>query len=502
MLLGSTSVVRGLPVDLQGVSACFLPAGGFMATGKSGFDKAPLSDQNWHLYDYSFEDDSAEDEGSRAGRIAKLFFHSLAYSAVQNPIDGVTQLSNALLSPIATNPIPRVELFTPPDQTDFGSMEWTARLAGGGVGTILPFWLGGKAAVRGLGSAAGLRFVGPVIQRSGILRHNSVSQLTFKGAVYEGLFHSIEPHQMDSFWTQRVINSGAGAISFGTLGLVSKGLRGTRLGDLGINSSIRGIPLASEIAIDGTSGIAAGLVDSGIRPLLNGQLPTSRALIESAAEYGLLSAFLRLGRVPLEQGPLSKGKTGDSGSPRSSTEAPPGNQKPGQGTSGQNPFEKPVGKPVEKPIDPNSAEALEALPWRNQLEFDKVPKRQQKAILRTGEVGEVIGFDSRTGRTCIYRERPDRVDAPRQVISEAELSSGKYYVVQHKGQEFAVDSAGKAYSISKVDGAFELVLSDKVILERLSEVQVPWPPITSNDRYQAPRVIRLHQIFNPWGPAM
>lgn len=480
ILLGSTSIARGLFVHPCGVSACFL-GGGLMATGDSEFDKVPPGGQTWRFYDYHYVDEAPEDEGSRAARLAKIFFHSLAYSAVQNPLDGLTQLANAAADPLSkdSNPIPRLELFTAPEQTEFGSWEWTARLAGGGIGTILPFWLGGKAAVRAAGSASSLRFIGPAIQRSGILRHNSVSQLTFKGAVYEGLFHSVDPQNMDSFWTQRAINSGAGAISFGVLGLVSKGLRGTRFGDLATHSSIKGIPLATELAIDGTAGMAAGVVDSGIRPLLNGQLPTSKALIESAAEYGLLSSFLRLGRVPLEQGPLPKLRKGNP---------PAGKEQPGVG-------------PAQKGIDPNSAEALESLPWRNQLEFDKTPK-QHKTILRNGEIAEVIGFDSRSGRSCIYRERPPRPDAPRHVISEAELSSGKYFLVEHKGQEFAIDYAGKAYSVQKVDGAVELVLSDKVLLERLSEVQVPWPPITSNDRYKAPRVIRLHQIFNPWGPAM
>jgi hypothetical protein len=479
MPLGSTSVPADCVSFRTAYPHAFL-AGGYMATGDSGFDKAPLGDQPWRFYDYYYADPDAEPETakSRAQGVARMFFHSLAYAAVQNPIDGVTQLANALASPFATNPIPRLEIFTAPEQTAFGSAEWTARLAGGGIGTIVPFWLGGKAAVRGMRSVAGLRFVGPAIQRSGILQHNSIAQLTFKGAVYEGLFHSVDADRMDNFWTQRLINSGAGAVSFGVLGLVSKGLRGTKLGDLGLNSSIRGVPLASEVVMDGTSGIAAGLVDAGIRPLLNGELPTSRALIESGAEYGLLSSFLRLGRVPFEQVPKLKG----------------GNPPTGKETGGKT--------TPEKPVDPDSAEALESLPWRNPIEFDKAPKRQQKAVLRTGEVGEVIGYDARNGRSCIYRERPDRPDAPRHTVSEAELHSSKYFLVQYKGQEFAVDYAGNAYSVKKVDGAFELALSDKIILERLNEVQVPWPPITTNDRYKAPRVIRLHQMFEPWGPAM
>lgn len=403
---------------------------------------------------------SDKSSDTSAADVAGMFVRSLTYSALQTPIDGVTQLFNDITSPIARRQLlPRLQMIDAPKQTEFGSAEWTARLAGGGIGTILPFWLGGKAAVRVAESARGLKYIGPLIERAGILEQNSVAQLAFKGAIYEGIFHPVD-ESSGNVALQRGVNFTSGALSFMAMGKANEWLRGTALGKAGLGSAWRGIPLATELFVDATSGATAGVSDTVIHSLANGDAPNGKSLAQSAGEYAIMSMFLRLGRLPVE---------------KAAREKPP----------------QLVDNPdaaARTPRDPNSL--------RPRLPFDTTKIR--KTVLSTGEQAEVFAVERGSGRKLLYREMPDDVNAARVRMTAEEFDSSGYQTVRHRGQDYAIGEDGKAYAIHQVDGAYELVFTDKVILERLNEVQVPWPPIQANDKYRAPNVIRLNDILAMW----
>lgn len=423
--------------------------------------KSPRADQSQP----SAQLDSPKDSAS-AGEIAGIFAKSLAYSAIQTPIDGVTQLANRVAQPVfGPQTVPRFQLLEAPAPTEFGSAEWTARLAGGGIGTILPFYLGGKAAVRGMQTASTVPHLGPLITKSGILKSNSIAQLAFKGAVYEGIFHPV--NETDNFWAQRGINFAAGGLAFMAMGKASEMMRTSKLGERVLNSSVRGVPLTGELGFDAVSGATAGVSDTLIRAGLNGEKVDARSLTESAGEYALLSAFLRLGRLPVE---------------RAMKEKPPGAQEPGKS------------EPVETKAQ---TEATDPLNLRPRLPFDK-PFSVRQAVRKNGETVEVIGMEKNGKRAYIYRDTPERPDAPRRTMTAEEFESARFDRLSHKGQDYVVDKKGQAYTVQQINGSYELILSDRIILERLNEVQVPWPPIQTNEQYKTRQVIHLNQMLTAW----
>jgi hypothetical protein len=415
---------------------------------------------------------SADSEVS-AGQVAKIFAHSMAYSALQTPIDGVTQLANAIAKPFAgPQAVPRVELISQPQQTEFGSTEWTARLAGGGIGTILPFWLGGKLAVRGAEAASHLKVVGPLIERSGVLKANSIAQLAYKGAVYEGIFHPVN-ESADNFWTQRSINFASGGLSFMAMGYANQGMRNSWLGHKALNSNFKGVPLVTDLGMDAVSGATAGVSDTLIRTTLSGQMVTSQQIAESAGEYALLSMFLRLGRMPIEKAAGEKPPT--AGEPR------------------------PVQETKTKGPDLENLNLRPTLPYDKTISFDQLPKPEKHSFAgRTESVPEIIGIDRKTGKSLVYREKADAPDAPRKSMTIEEFEGSNFQSIRHKDQHFVLDRQGRAYSVQQINGRYELVLTDKLILERLNEVQVPWPPLQSNEQYRSRDVIKLNELLVGW----
>lgn len=379
--------------------------------------------------------DRGRPEKDGAGEAITVFARALAYSAIQTPIDGLSQLANSVSKPLLSLSVPRIELIAAPQPVEFGSTQWVARLTGGGLGTILPFWFGGKLAVKGMESLSASKLLGPSINASGILRENSIAQLAFKGAVYEGIFHPVNENSGRDFWTQRGINFAAGGLSFMAMGYASKSMRGTAFGDRLLSSRVPLVAPTTEVAIDAVSGATAGVADSSIHSLLDGKLPNARQLSQSAGEYALLSAFLKLGRMPVEKAAEKSTET--------VAEPPPATGKrAGEQTNLQN-------------TDP--------INLRPTLPYDKPANLRQRIVL-----------------------------------TELELQTAKYQMVHHRGQQFAIDRNGHAYEVNRVNGQYELVLTDKMILDRLNEVQVPWPPIQINETYRARDVIHLNQLFASW----
>jgi hypothetical protein len=427
-------------------------------------ERTAQDDAGRRLSDYVLTEEQAKAAAQQAdadhtsvGEVMGTFGRALVYSAIQTPLDGSTQLLNGALRPVVGDRqlIPRIELLHAPDASPFGSQEWVARLAGGGIGTILPFYAGGKLATRAVGRLSGVKYVGPAIERTGILKENSLANLAFKGAVYEGIFHPVD-ETAGGFWSQRAVNFGAGGVSFLAMGYANQWMRNSRVGQWALGGSGRAMPITAELLIDAKSGAVAGVTDSALHSFAAGKLPDAQSLAQSAGEYAFMGAFLRLSRMPIEKAATEKAATPK----QTATET--------------------------LPHDPTSL--------RPRLPFDKTTPGKS-AVLSDGLEAEFIGMQRGTKKGMFYRELPETLERPSMRLSQQEFDAGKYQTVRHKGQDFAVGADGKAYTLRKVDGQVELVLTDKVILERLNEVQVPWPPIQSQEQYRSGQTIRFADLF-------
>lgn len=421
---------------------------------------------------------AAAESRSEIGSAAVMFGKSLAYSALQTPLDGVTQLANQVVHPLTggKDVVPRVEVMASPPPAPVGGLEWTAKLAGGGIGTVLPFWFGGKLAVKMIEPLADVKYIGPAIQRLGVLKDNSVAQLAFKGAVYEGVFHPVDVAADGSMAAARAVNATSGALSFMAMGAANKWMRETGLGKAAAGAKFPGVGVVSDFGIDGVSGAIAGVSDTTIHAFAQGKLPELDALGQSAAEYGVMSVFLRGLRLPIE---------------KAATEPVPGEKKGGKDVIPAEP---------EPTIEP-SPSLKDPLSLRPTLPFDRVgPLRQ--TIASTGEPAHLIGVQRKTGHNLYFRaDAVEPVSPTRMQLNAAELKSMKLQHVQHEGKQYAVAHDGSAYSVMEVSpGVYELVATNKILLERIAEVQVPWPPMQSEEQYKARAVLRLEDLWN-WRPA-
>lgn len=75
---------------------------------------------------------------AEALNLAELSGKSFVYSALQGPVDGLTEVVNHVT---ASKILPRLKLVEPPEQQPFGSKEWLATTVGSGFGMVAPFLL-------------------------------------------------------------------------------------------------------------------------------------------------------------------------------------------------------------------------------------------------------------------------------------------------------------------------------------------------------------------------
>jgi hypothetical protein len=131
------------------------------------------------------------------------FLRSAAYSGIQAPIEGVSQLVNKT---VGSNVIPEVRMIDAPKHAEFGSTRWHAQTIGGAVGMLAPF----MAVNKGVGS----------LMRTEAAAMNSlrfkVTQAATAGFVYDGLMRPVQDNE-GNFWAARLKHATVGAVTFGTL---------------------------------------------------------------------------------------------------------------------------------------------------------------------------------------------------------------------------------------------------------------------------------------------
>lgn len=142
--------------------------------------------------------------------------HSLAYSAIQKPYDGISQAVNHFGGNLS-----ELKLVEPLETREVGSPNWLAQQLGSGLVTlasILAIQKGLKlgASFLGMGTASSL-----TVAESAAAGKVSLGTLSFAGGIYEGLANKTET----DFWRERLTNAGVGAFSMYALGRTQMGLQ-------------------------------------------------------------------------------------------------------------------------------------------------------------------------------------------------------------------------------------------------------------------------------------
>lgn len=207
------------------------------------------------------------------------FSASLAYSGIQNPVSGLTQILDHLAG---TKFLPHVQIFHPPEEASFGSGRWHAQQFGGALGSIIPFLVASRC-VRGFAAPLESEAVA-----SGLLQNSSrklmltspsgrtVAENALSGFVADSTMRPSQDNE-GNFWLARLSHGAVSAATFSALTASNSGLK-----ILGQSNISLFKPFRNEIATAIISGIPAGLISAETSALLSSnRLASSREIGES-----------------------------------------------------------------------------------------------------------------------------------------------------------------------------------------------------------------------------
>lgn len=156
-------------------------------------------------------------DGASTGEPSSLmqeFWQSFKYSTVQQPYNGISQAVNYFGGNMAER-----KLVEAPQQKDFGSSEWIAQTAGGGISKLAGIMILHKGISSLPGVGAGAR--GLTLTESTATGKMSLGSLSVAGGLYEGLVTT----SGDNFWRDRLTNASIGSLAMYTMGRTQIGLQ-------------------------------------------------------------------------------------------------------------------------------------------------------------------------------------------------------------------------------------------------------------------------------------
>ena len=212
--------------------------------------------------------DMSTGEGKEVPTLYSHALRSCAYTALQAPLNGVTQLYDRTFD---TEHLPKVQVIDPCKPVEFASAAWHAQQLGAGLGLAYDFMLGSAATgamAKSIASRAGFAataaaesaaLASELGSATRLVEHGtlkSVGNHALTGFVYDGVFREVQDKDKDGFWSKRFNNAIVGASTFATL---------TLAGTVPIVRDLT--PLARGVI----SGAPAGIVNSNLASLLDGK---------------------------------------------------------------------------------------------------------------------------------------------------------------------------------------------------------------------------------------
>jgi hypothetical protein len=230
---------------------------------------------------------SSQASQSHTDSSIKLGAEAFLQAAVQQPLDGLTQLVNHVAD---KNILPDPQLFKAPKQAEFGSGGWLAETIGSGLGAAIPY-LAVEVATRGALGKAGSMAEGTALTRAismsaeeAATAGNLAKALRFaapagkmavNGAVF-GLVLTPSSDASQGFWAQREKAAASSALTFGTMGLTGAGLMAGAETKLGLPMTNQAFALSYKgigvrLGANAVGGSVGGLASAESNSLLAGK---------------------------------------------------------------------------------------------------------------------------------------------------------------------------------------------------------------------------------------
>ncbi len=259
--------------------------------------------------------------------LAKLSGQALLYSAIQSPMEGVTQLVNRVAD---RDVLPCPQWIDAPEQASFGSKAWFAETIGSGLGMVAPFLLTEKIS-GGMLNKAGLlqeeATLGTLsktelgtLNKAGLLSDNTAgrleglmkfavpaSRMAVAGALY-GMVLTPSTDPTRDFWEQRGVSAASSAITFGAMGLASRGIASgvesvlqNSVAAPVLESSLQGISI--RVGSNAIGGAVGGVASAESNSVLSGKgFASSEEVMHSIASFMVTGAGLDAAHIAVGKG--------------------------------------------------------------------------------------------------------------------------------------------------------------------------------------------------------
>ena len=225
-------------------------------------------------------------EHSEKEGVVASFGHSLIYSVIEEPYEGVAQLIN---QSAGTEWLPKQALIDAPEAAEFQSANWYAQTLGGALGTTAKFIALSKVMRGSSGELA------QTTRLSGM----TATEAAKVGFIMQGVF---SPSAESDMLPGRLKNGITSAVTMAALTKLSHGADGLTRRAAGITVPGLEVPLVKQLAGNVAAGSLAGVVSAETHSLINGEgLASGREVYQSAFGFGIVSGALggvqRLSRI-------------------------------------------------------------------------------------------------------------------------------------------------------------------------------------------------------------
>jgi predicted NAD-dependent protein-ADP-ribosyltransferase YbiA (DUF1768 family) len=350
--------------------------------------------------------------------------HSFAYTLVQAPVDGVSQLFD---KGFGTSLQKSVHFMDAPVAAKFGTSDWAAQQVGGAAGMIAPYLLLHK----GVSAAAGRPYQSLSLAGGQSLSRFALAEsgvAAAAGTIYGGVFTPVNPDSKN-FWGDRFANAATTGITFGTLSGTSIGLQGLGRSMTAQGRTTAGRVLTNEIFAGVASSLPAGIVHADSTSLFAGRgLATGKERMESITTFAMVGGLFGAGHRFLSRPKAQTGETNTAVSESQTGGTPIVWDKPVM--LGEPLKAAEVGKtaqPVERPVADKAADAA-ALPI---LEVGK-PSTRYRGVEPDAIVERIIDTKD-GGKIVLFSNGEKVVDIPGEPI-RTQKAAGRVVIEQRDGK--------------------------------------------------------------------
>ncbi|MBU6451030.1 MAG: hypothetical protein KGS72_04575 [Cyanobacteria bacterium REEB67] len=234
---------------------------------------------------------------------AEVTGEAALHAAIQEPIDGLTQLTNHVVKPLTGYELPTLHIVDAPPPAKFGAEDWYAETIGTGLGRAFDYIalsaamdaVGATAALGSLlGTAGDAPMVSNIVEQ--VADHPALAKLavsfgkaSLMGGIYGAAFIPAKSeHGEAAFFKERAINGIGWALAAGVAGTVAQG---TTMAFTGL-----GVPVENEAFRTSAGGLGTRAVTALLRGSSSGLVKSQTYVLmgqESASSQILSERLIR-----------------------------------------------------------------------------------------------------------------------------------------------------------------------------------------------------------------